>query len=259
MAYKEFKLRPGEAVDLFNNWNNDFDPKAKKTEDKKAVTKKAEPKRPRLKKQNENPFKGGKTMELSKLDRAILYAAKAHAGVCRKSTTVPYIVHPVEAMKIVSSLTENEDVRAAAVLHDTVEDTGTTLADIEREFGAHVAELVGAQSENKREGTPETETWRVRKEEALSHLEKTGRDVKILYLGDKLANMRDIARDFHALHEELWKRFNAPDNGQGLSGKAASIGWYYRGIAERLRPELADTAAWQEYDALVAEVFEQES
>ena len=194
-------------------------------------------------------------MELSKLDRAILYAATAHAGAVRKSTTIPYIVHPVEAMKIVASITEDEDLRTAAVLHDTVEDTGTTLEDIEREFGARVAELVGAQSENKREGTPETETWRIRKEEALSHLEKTDRDVKSLYLGDKLANMRDIAQDFHALGEALWERFNAPDNGRGLFGKAENIGWYYRGIAERLKPELAGTAAWKEYDGLIGEVF----
>ena len=45
MAYKEFKLRPGEAADLFSNWNNDFDLKAKKTAPKKETAKKAEPKK----------------------------------------------------------------------------------------------------------------------------------------------------------------------------------------------------------------------
>ena len=54
------------------------------------------------------------------LDDAINFATKAHAGVSRKGKTRPYILHPLEAMNIASTLTEDEEVLAAAVLHDTV-------------------------------------------------------------------------------------------------------------------------------------------
>lgn len=195
-------------------------------------------------------------MKKTKLDEAILFAAEAHAGAVRKSKTTPYIVHPVEDLAIVCTLTEDEKVRMAAVLHDTVEDTKTTLSDIEEKFGKRVAELVAAQSENKREGQPETDTWRIRKEEALEHLSHTDRDVKILYLGDKLSNVRDLCRDYRAVGEKLWERFNAPDGGKGLAGKAANIGWYYRGVADRLKDELSETPAWKELDEKIGELFE---
>lgn len=190
------------------------------------------------------------------LQKAIEFAAKAHAGVPRKGTDIPYIVHPIEVMKIVCGLSDDEAVRAAAVLHDTVEDVEeVTIETIRTEFGEDVARLVAAESENKREGQPEGETWLIRKQETLDHLDRAERDVKIICLGDKLANMRDIVRDSRALGDELWNRFNAPDDGKGLEGKIAHVGWYYRGVADRLKSELGSTPAWQELDGLIKEVF----
>ena len=195
------------------------------------------------------------------LQKAIEFAVKAHAGAVRKGTDIPYIVHPVEVMKIVAGITDDEEVRAAAVLHDTVEDTGTTIQNIRQMFGERVAELVGAESENKREGEPEPETWKIRKEETLSHLKHADRDVKIICLGDKLANMRDICRDAEKFRKggkesEFWGRFNAPDEGKGVTGKKANIGWYYRGIADGLKDELGKIPEWEELDELVKQVFE---
>lgn len=195
-------------------------------------------------------------MNKSIVDQAVSFACCAHAGAVRKSTDIPYIVHPIEVMKIVCDLTKDKEVRAAAVLHDTVEDTPVTRADLEALFGSRVAELVASESENKREGTPEEETWCIRKTETLNHLEKASRDIKIICLGDKLANMRDMKRDFKEKKDNLWERFNAPDNGKGLPGKAANLGWYYRGVATRLESELGNTAAWEELDRLVREVFD---
>ena len=196
-------------------------------------------------------------MEKSVVDQAVSFACSAHAGAFRKGTDTPYIVHPVEVMKIVCSITGDKEVRAAAVLHDTVEDTPVTKDDIEILFGSRVAELVASESENKREGTPEKETWKIRKQETLDHLEKASKEVKIICLGDKLANMRDIARDYENLGDKLWERFNAPDGGSGLPGKVANVGWYYRGVANRVKAELGDTPAWKELDSLVRKVFEE--
>ena len=98
--------------------------------------------------------KRGKTLE-----DAIKFAADAHAGVKRKGKNRAYILHPLEAMIIAASLTEDEEVLAAAVLHDTVEDTAVTKEQLEQTFGSRVANLVAAESENKREDTPAEETW----------------------------------------------------------------------------------------------------
>ena len=189
------------------------------------------------------------------LKKAVDFATEAHAGTFRKGTDIPYIEHPLAAFRIVCGITEDSEVRAAAVLHDTVEDTDVSREDIEREFGKRVADLVASESENKRENLPEKDTWKIRKLETLEDLKDAGKDTQIICLGDKLANMRDIARDYEALGEKLWERFNAPEDDQGLDGKKANIGWYYRSVADSLRRELGRTEAWQELDRLVVDVF----
>ena len=189
------------------------------------------------------------------LDEAVSFAALAHAGQFRKGTETPYIVHPVEVMKIVCGITQDMEVRMAAVLHDTVEDTPVSRADLEERFGGRVAGLVCAESENKREELPEEETWLIRKQETLDRLEHAERDVKIICLGDKLANIRDIARDTARIDDSFWERFNAPEDGGKLAGKIANVGRYYRGVADRLKSELGGTPEWQELDRLVRAVF----
>ena len=64
------------------------------------------------------------------LDKAIVFATKAHSGSFRKGTTTPYIVHPMEASAIVATMTDDKIILAAAVLHDVVEDTDYTIDDI---------------------------------------------------------------------------------------------------------------------------------
>ena len=56
------------------------------------------------------------------IDRAIEFATKAHEGQFRKGTRRPYIVHPIEVGDIVSTMTTDEEVISAAILHDTIED-----------------------------------------------------------------------------------------------------------------------------------------
>ena len=74
-------------------------------------------------------------MDTSLLDKAIVFAVNAHSGLERKGKGFPYIVHPMEAASIAATRTNDQELLAAAVLHDTVEDTEVTLKDIEREFG----------------------------------------------------------------------------------------------------------------------------
>ena len=61
---------------------------------------------------------------------------------CRKGTQVPYILHPMEAAVIVGSMTEDQNLIAAAALHDVVEDAGVAIEEIEEKFGPRVRELL---------------------------------------------------------------------------------------------------------------------
>ncbi len=181
------------------------------------------------------------------VNEAIIFAAKTHDGMRRKKSSLPYILHPMEAAVIVGSITDSQEVIAAAVLHDVVEDAGVTFAEIEERFGERVAELVASETEDKREHLSPESTWKLRKKEALEFLKETkDLDVKMLYLGDKLANIRSIYYDLEKDGDTVWQRFNQKD--------PAEHAWYYRSIAENIS-ELSDTAAYREFIKLINKVF----
>ena len=99
-------------------------------------------------------------MEL--VSEAIVFAAKAHDGMRRKKSEAPYILHPMEAAVIVGTMTDDQNLIAAAALHDVVEDAGITLEEIKEKFGQRVWELVQSETEDKREELPPAQTWRIR-------------------------------------------------------------------------------------------------
>ena len=178
---------------------------------------------------------------------AVIFAANAHSGAKRKGKDRAYILHPLEVAMIVSTLTTDEAVLSAAVLHDTVEDTPTTREDIARTFGEDVARLVAAESENKRENLPAASTWQIRKQETIDHLRFADRNTRLICLGDKLANLREIARDYKKSGDDIWQRFNQKDKGMH--------GWYYRSIFEILEKEFGSVPPIEEYRALLIQVF----
>lgn len=185
---------------------------------------------------------------MSKLDQAIKFAVDAHTGQKRKLSGAAYIVHPLECMIIVGQLTKDEDVLVATVLHDVVEDTNVTIEEVEKAFGARVAELVTGETENKRKELPPEATWKIRKEESLHHLEECGdRDVKMMWLGDKLSNIRSMAIEYISHGDEIFNHFNQKNKKEHE--------WYYRRIADLLREDFKDKAAFMEYDALVNYIF----
>ena len=180
------------------------------------------------------------------LDRAIIFAVKAHAGTERRGKGFPYIVHPMEAMEIVSTMTADQELLAAAALHDTVEDTDVTVEQLRSEFGDRIADLVDVESDVMDEGVSEEDSWRARKEAGIRRLARAGRDAKIVALGDKLSNMRAIARDFAAQGDAFWSIFHAKDPKQHA--------WRYRALADAMR-ELEGTAAFSEFESLIDKVF----
>ena len=185
-------------------------------------------------------------MNTAVLDRAIIFAVKAHSGTERRGKGYPYIVHPLEAVEIVATMTKDQELLAAAALHDTVEDTHVTVDQIRAEFGDRVAALVAAESDEMPAGVSEEDSWHSRKQAAIDRLSKAGRDAKMVALGDKLSNMRAIARDYAVQGDELWNLFHAKD--------PKDHEWHYRGLADALR-ELEDTFAFKEFEKLINQVF----
>lgn len=182
-----------------------------------------------------------------KLDKAIRFAIEAHKNDPRKGSKTPYILHPIEAAAIVATMTDDIEVMAAAVLHDTVEDNKSiSLEEIEERFGTRIKELVAEESEKKYDD--EKGTWKIRKQATIDKLkDEKNEDVKIITLGDKLSNMRAIYKDYVAIGDELWSRFNQTNKNEH--------GWYYKSIGELLK-SLSKYPAYQEYYELVNKVFD---
>ena len=181
------------------------------------------------------------------VSEAIVFAVKAHDGMRRKKSEAPYILHPMEAAVIVGTMTDDQNLIAAAALHDVVEDADITIEEVEERFGKRVGELVKSETEDKRADLPPCDTWRIRKEESLAVLENTN-DIGVLmiWLADKLANMRSIYRDWKVEGDAMWQRFNQKDVGQQA--------WYYGSIV-KLTERLSYTSAWLEYKTLTELVF----
>lgn len=179
------------------------------------------------------------------IDKAIEFATKAHEGQFRKGTKRPYIVHPIEVGDIVASMTKDEEVISAAILHDTIEDCGGVTEELLREqFSDRVASIVAQESEDK------SRTWKERKGATVRHIRNAPWEVQMIGLADKLSNMRDIDRDYPVLGEELWNRFHMKDKN--------TIGWYYKGIRDALRDSFAGRDAYEEYCRLVGKNFDQQ-
>lgn len=172
-------------------------------------------------------------------EEAVIYATVMHAGKTRKNTNIPYILHPLEVAQIISTMTDDIEIIAAGVLHDVVEDTDGTLSEIRSRFGDRVAKLVDSETENKYEGLDKTATWKKRKEETLFKL-KNADDIgiKMLWLGDKLSNIRSISQGYSEKGAAVWDAFNQKDSSMHR--------WYYKTVAESIELDLNRTGAFKE-------------
>lgn len=159
------------------------------------------------------------------LEKAIEVAAKAHLGQLRKGTKVPYITHPFSVGMILARAGCRDEVIAAGILHDTVEDTSITLSHIREQFGDAVAEIVKGASEPDR-----SLSWEKRKKHTINFLETAPLDVRLVTCADKLHNIRTIALAYREVGDKVWDRFRRGKKEQE---------WYYRSLVEVLcdRPD----------------------
>ena len=172
----------------------------------------------------------------SLVEKAMRFAAVAHEAQLRKGTDIPYITHLAGVALILTRDGFGDDeVLAAALLHDAVEDAGIATGEIERLFGPRVAHLVTAVSEVKRDDTGASLPWRQRKEEHLSRLGASPVEARAITLADKLHNLGTLVDDL-ASERTAWERFRSTPS---------ELIWYHDAVIETAgdAPRLARLAA----------------
>lgn len=128
--------------------------------------------------------------EVAQLLLAIEFSAYKHRTQRRKDADAsPYINHPIAVATLLATIggVTDLDVLIAAVLHDTLEDTETTPAELEDHFGAEVRELVEEMTDDK--GLPKA----VRKQLQIDHAPQVSPKAKVIKLADKISNVRDVS------------------------------------------------------------------
>jgi (p)ppGpp synthase/HD superfamily hydrolase len=162
------------------------------------------------------------------INQAIETALEAHEGEPRKGTKIPYVTHPLAVGFLLAKAGCTDEVIAAGILHDTVENTHITLDDVRVKCGATVAAIVQGCSEPDRGAS-----WEERKQHTIDFLKSTSKEIKFVALADKLHNIGSMRADHQNVGEKLWERFN--------KGKLKQA-WYYNGLVEVLQDDTADEA-----------------
>ncbi len=172
------------------------------------------------------------------VNRAFLFALRAHDGQKRKDGK-PYIVHPFAVANELAKNGADDDLIAAGLLHDTIEDTDTTPDEIKDQFGSEVLRLIMFDTENK------SLSWEQRKTATLKALENCDRKCAMLICSDKLANIKDVAENYRQSGESVWSSFKRGREKQE---------WLYREYITVL-DSLSDLKMYNELKSTVETVF----
>ena len=174
------------------------------------------------------------------ITQATVFAASAHDRQIRKGGGLPYILHPMEAAAIVATMTDDQILIAAALLHDILEDTPITYDELAVRFGSQIADIVQIETEDK------SKSWAERKGHTIETLPGQPAHIKIVMLGDKLSNLRSTYNDYLRIGDRLWERFRMKDKNMQ--------GWYYLGMLKGFQ-SIDHFPAYQEYLTLARRIF----
>ena len=168
-----------------------------------------------------------------KIQKAIYIATHQHRDQKRKMNGIPYIVHPFSVAWLLAEQTKDEDVIAAALLHDVLEDTdGYGYNDIVRDFGERVAKIVN-------EVTEETGLdWQERKEKYIENLKNASEEALMLATADKIHNLS-------AIREEILETGIMP---WGIHFKSFDeVSWFYDSVFAVMENRLKNKALLEEF------------
>jgi (p)ppGpp synthase/HD superfamily hydrolase len=185
-----------------------------------------------------------KEMKMDAINRAIEFAALAHRHQVRKGTALPYVSHPYAVGMMLARLGCAEEVVVAGLLHDTVEDTQTTLAELQSLFGEQVARIVQGCTEPDK-----SLSWETRKTHTIAFLATADEAVRLVALADKLHNVLSMQTARAQVGDKVWERFKRGRDQQS---------WYYHALLETLGPQVTGCAEQALHGMLseaVAELF----
>ncbi len=182
----------------------------------------------------------------SKIKQAIDTSARLHINQKRKSSGIPYISHPYGVAFIVENYTQDEDVVAAALLHDVLEDVSKDLYDetaMRQDFGDRVTDFVKEVSEDK--ALP---SWQARKQAYYEHLKTASPEALLISAADLTHNLVSMLEAYAAQGKVAWQAFEVPVQ-EKLASDAARIAK----IKQRLDSPVTDelSAAYKELELIV--------
>jgi len=184
------------------------------------------------------------------LEAAVRLATRGHYHQFRKNAAdensgspsgdflpdgVPYIAHLMGTMCILARVGVRDEVLAAAILHDYLEDVPDPdgRESIRAALGEEVLSLVLEVTEHKRRGFNEVDTWDIRKQEQLDHIERMPREAVLIKAADVLHNLLSLLSDLEAAEDPdtVWKPFNA--------GPERQL-WYFTAVIDAVERRLAE-------------------
>jgi (p)ppGpp synthase/HD superfamily hydrolase len=184
------------------------------------------------------------------LEAAVRLASRGHYHQFRKNAAdensgnpsgdflpdgVPYVAHLMGTMCILARVGVRDEVLAAAILHDYLEDVPDPdgRESIREALGEEVLSLVLEVTEHKRRGFDEADTWDIRKQEQLNHIEEMPREAVLIKAADVLHNLLSLLADLEAAEDpkSVWKPFNAGPDRQL---------WYFTAVVDAVGRRLGD-------------------
>ncbi|WP_067837599.1 HD domain-containing protein [Amphibacillus sediminis] len=147
---------------------------------------------------------------------AITYATQKHEGQRRKVDETPYIAHPYRVAMLLKSYHCADHVVIAGLLHDIVEDTDGTFAELDHLFGKNVTQLVKYLTEENK-----TVDWEQRKQHSIAKIKHAPLEAKLIICADKIDNLQSMLDSEARLGESIWQAFDRGREHQQ---------WYYQSM-----------------------------
>jgi GTP pyrophosphokinase len=172
---------------------------------------------------------------------AFTFAVSIHRDQYRKGGQVPYVAHVMGVASLALEYGADGEEAIAALLHDAIEDAPSAIgpdkanavrAWIRSKFGDRVLDIVEGCTDTDADPKP---PWRVRKEQYVRAIADEGPSVLLVSMADKLHNVLALLRDYRAVGNDLWGRFNPEAGREGTLG-------YYHGLAVAYRRRVQEVA-----------------
>ena len=185
------------------------------------------------------------------INKALEIAFECHKNQKRKANNAPYIVHILDVARLLmSEPSASENVIAAGILHDTLEDTSYNAGQLQKDFGSDILELVLFVTEPEKDNSTSKEqkrqNWKERKQHTIDICQAATKDQFLIVLADKLSNMNSIKDDMVIMGNKIWSYFNAPKD---------DIYWYYHELETIFNQKISDSRLVMLYNQVLKEVF----